>query len=172
MVRGHKSATFSTGWRGCVGDIAPGYPGRLANYADVSYSEFTVFAAFAPDRGIRLPVALHRGWLDTEILQSVVSFKKCEYTDENSWNIWAPSWSRPFWRVHRRRAVWINHESNGYSRQALRNDRDIERERSQWRQVWIASWTCDVNTTVRWELAPKNQGTLVRIRHSGLAAQI
>jgi hypothetical protein len=27
-----------------------------------------------------------------------------------------------------------------------------------------------VKTTVRWELEPANQGTLVRIRHSGLAA--
>jgi len=36
--------------------------------------------------------------------------------------------------------------------------------------TWIASWTGDVKTTVRWELAPKNQGTLVTIRHSGLAA--
>jgi len=36
--------------------------------------------------------------------------------------------------------------------------------------TWIASWTGDVKTTVRWELAPTKQGTLVRIRHSGLAA--
>jgi uncharacterized protein YndB with AHSA1/START domain len=36
--------------------------------------------------------------------------------------------------------------------------------------TWIASWTGDVKTTVRWELEPANQGTLVRIRHSGLAA--
>ena len=36
--------------------------------------------------------------------------------------------------------------------------------------TWIASWTGDVQTTVRWELEPANQGTLVRIRHSGLAA--
>jgi uncharacterized protein YndB with AHSA1/START domain len=36
--------------------------------------------------------------------------------------------------------------------------------------TWIASWTGDVKTTVQWELAPTNQGTLVRIRHSGLAA--
>jgi uncharacterized protein YndB with AHSA1/START domain len=35
---------------------------------------------------------------------------------------------------------------------------------------WIASWTGDVRTTVRWELEPVNNGTLVRIRHSGLAA--
>jgi uncharacterized protein YndB with AHSA1/START domain len=36
--------------------------------------------------------------------------------------------------------------------------------------TWVASWTGDVRTTVRWELEPANQGTLVRIRHSGLAA--
>ena len=36
--------------------------------------------------------------------------------------------------------------------------------------TWIASWTGDVKTTVRWELEPTNQGTLVRIRRSGLAA--
>jgi uncharacterized protein YndB with AHSA1/START domain len=36
--------------------------------------------------------------------------------------------------------------------------------------TWIASWTGDVKTTVRWELDSTNQGTLVRIRHSGLAA--
>lgn len=35
---------------------------------------------------------------------------------------------------------------------------------------WVASWTGDVKTTVRWELEPVNHGTLVRIRHSGLAA--
>jgi uncharacterized protein YndB with AHSA1/START domain len=37
-------------------------------------------------------------------------------------------------------------------------------------QSWVATWTGDVKTTVRWELEPANQGTLVRIRHSGLAA--
>jgi uncharacterized protein YndB with AHSA1/START domain len=35
---------------------------------------------------------------------------------------------------------------------------------------WVASWTGDVRTTVRWELEPRSNGTLVRIRHSGLAA--
>jgi uncharacterized protein YndB with AHSA1/START domain len=35
--------------------------------------------------------------------------------------------------------------------------------------TWIATWTGDVRTTVRWELNPTNQGTLVRIRHTGLA---
>jgi len=35
---------------------------------------------------------------------------------------------------------------------------------------WVASWTGAVKTTVRWELEPTNNGTLVRIRHSGLAA--
>jgi uncharacterized protein YndB with AHSA1/START domain len=36
---------------------------------------------------------------------------------------------------------------------------------------WIASWTGDVKTIVRWELEPAKEGTLVRIRHSGLAAR-
>jgi uncharacterized protein YndB with AHSA1/START domain len=36
--------------------------------------------------------------------------------------------------------------------------------------TWIASWTGDVKTTVRWELEPTKKGTLVRIRHMGLAA--
>jgi uncharacterized protein YndB with AHSA1/START domain len=35
---------------------------------------------------------------------------------------------------------------------------------------WIASWTGDAKTTVRWELRPENQGTRVRLQHSGLAA--
>lgn len=35
---------------------------------------------------------------------------------------------------------------------------------------WIASWTGDAKTIVRWELEPAKEGTLVRIRHSGLAA--
>ena len=36
---------------------------------------------------------------------------------------------------------------------------------------WIASWTGDAKTTVRWELSSTTEGTLVRLRHSGLAAQ-
>ncbi|MGH9589898.1 MAG: SRPBCC family protein [Terracidiphilus sp.] len=36
--------------------------------------------------------------------------------------------------------------------------------------TWSASWASDVKTTVRWELLPTQQGTLVRHRHSGLAA--
>jgi uncharacterized protein YndB with AHSA1/START domain len=36
--------------------------------------------------------------------------------------------------------------------------------------TWIASWTGTAQTTVRWELTPKDGGTLVRIRHSGFAA--
>ena len=36
--------------------------------------------------------------------------------------------------------------------------------------TWIASWTGEAKTTVRWDLIPTNQGTLLRIRHSGLAA--
>lgn len=35
--------------------------------------------------------------------------------------------------------------------------------------TWVASWTGDVKTIVRWELEPTGQGTLVRIRHSGFA---
>ena len=36
--------------------------------------------------------------------------------------------------------------------------------------TWVATWTGDVKTTVTWELEPSGNGTLVRIRHSGLAA--
>jgi uncharacterized protein YndB with AHSA1/START domain len=36
---------------------------------------------------------------------------------------------------------------------------------------WVASWTGDAKTTVRCELEPTAQGTLLRIRHSGLAAR-
>jgi uncharacterized protein YndB with AHSA1/START domain len=36
--------------------------------------------------------------------------------------------------------------------------------------TWVASWTAEVKTTVRWELEPTSRGTLVRHRHSGLAA--
>ncbi len=37
--------------------------------------------------------------------------------------------------------------------------------------TWVASWTGDAKTTVRWELEPTPNGTLVRIRHSGLAVR-
>ena len=37
-------------------------------------------------------------------------------------------------------------------------------------QSWVATWTGDAKTTVRWELAPTQTGTLVKLRHSGLAA--
>jgi uncharacterized protein YndB with AHSA1/START domain len=36
--------------------------------------------------------------------------------------------------------------------------------------TWIASWTGDAKTTVRWELHTTSTGTLLRLRHSGLAA--
>jgi hypothetical protein len=36
--------------------------------------------------------------------------------------------------------------------------------------TWVASWTGNVVTKVRWELEPMKQDTLMRIRHSGLAA--
>jgi len=35
---------------------------------------------------------------------------------------------------------------------------------------WVASWTGDEKTTVRWELVPESHGTRVRLLHSGLAA--
>lgn len=35
--------------------------------------------------------------------------------------------------------------------------------------TWTASWTGAVTTTVRWELEPSAEGTLVTIRHTGLA---
>jgi uncharacterized protein YndB with AHSA1/START domain len=37
--------------------------------------------------------------------------------------------------------------------------------------TWVATWTGDVQTTVRWELEPADGGTRVRIRHSGLSAR-
>jgi len=36
--------------------------------------------------------------------------------------------------------------------------------------TWIASWTGDAETTVRWQLDPTPIGTMLRLRHSGLAA--
>ena len=36
--------------------------------------------------------------------------------------------------------------------------------------TWVASWTGTAKTVVRWELTAAEQGTLVRIRHRGLAA--
>ena len=36
--------------------------------------------------------------------------------------------------------------------------------------TWVATWTGDVKTTVRWELEARDKGTLVTIRHSGFAA--
>ena len=36
--------------------------------------------------------------------------------------------------------------------------------------TWVASWTGEFRTSVRWELEPAKEGTLVRIRHSGFAA--
>ena len=37
--------------------------------------------------------------------------------------------------------------------------------------TWMASWTGDFKTSVRWELKPTKEGTLVRIRQSGFAAR-
>ena len=36
--------------------------------------------------------------------------------------------------------------------------------------TWVATWTGEIKTKVRWELEPAENGTLVRIRHSGFAA--
>ena len=36
--------------------------------------------------------------------------------------------------------------------------------------TWVATWTGSVKTIVRWELEAAKNGTLVRIRHMGLAA--
>lgn len=36
-------------------------------------------------------------------------------------------------------------------------------------QTWVASWTAQVKTTVRWELKSSGDGTMVRHQHSGLA---
>jgi uncharacterized protein YndB with AHSA1/START domain len=35
--------------------------------------------------------------------------------------------------------------------------------------TWLASWTNNLTTTVRWELSPSQGGTLVKVRHSGFA---
>ncbi|MGH9736072.1 MAG: SRPBCC family protein [Candidatus Acidiferrales bacterium] len=37
--------------------------------------------------------------------------------------------------------------------------------------TWVATWTGDLKTLVRWELAPTTAGTLVRIRHSGFGGR-
>lgn len=37
--------------------------------------------------------------------------------------------------------------------------------------TWIAGWTGDLETTVRWELSESDGGTLVTIRHAGFAAR-
>lgn len=37
-------------------------------------------------------------------------------------------------------------------------------------QTWTASWTAQVQTTVRWELEPVGEGTRLRHEHSGLSA--
>jgi len=36
--------------------------------------------------------------------------------------------------------------------------------------TWVATWTGEVKTTIRWELQTQDMGTLVTIRHSGFAA--
>ena len=36
--------------------------------------------------------------------------------------------------------------------------------------TWVATWTGNARTNLRWELEPSGNGTLVRIRHSGFAA--
>lgn len=37
--------------------------------------------------------------------------------------------------------------------------------------TWKATWTGDLETTVRWELEAHNGGTLVKIRHTGFAGK-
>ena len=37
--------------------------------------------------------------------------------------------------------------------------------------TWMASWTGDAETQVRWELSPTETGTLVTVHHSGLAGR-
>jgi uncharacterized protein YndB with AHSA1/START domain len=37
--------------------------------------------------------------------------------------------------------------------------------------TWIATWTGSLKTTVRWELEPHNQGTIVKLQHHGFASQ-
>lgn len=36
--------------------------------------------------------------------------------------------------------------------------------------TWVASWTGDAETTVRWELKPQNKHIVLRLSHSGLSA--
>jgi uncharacterized protein YndB with AHSA1/START domain len=36
--------------------------------------------------------------------------------------------------------------------------------------TWMATWTRDVKTSVRWELQARDGGTLVTVRHGGFAA--
>ena len=36
-------------------------------------------------------------------------------------------------------------------------------------QSWLATWTGDAETIVRWELTPRDEGTSVKIVHSGLS---
>lgn len=36
--------------------------------------------------------------------------------------------------------------------------------------TWVATWTGNVKTMLRWELTPTGNGTLVRVCHSGFAA--
>jgi uncharacterized protein YndB with AHSA1/START domain len=35
--------------------------------------------------------------------------------------------------------------------------------------TWVATWTSNLTTTVRWDLSPSQGGTLVKVRHSGFA---
>jgi len=38
-------------------------------------------------------------------------------------------------------------------------------------QTWLASWTHTFTTSVRWELRPQSNGTLVKLTHSGFAGR-
>jgi uncharacterized protein YndB with AHSA1/START domain len=37
--------------------------------------------------------------------------------------------------------------------------------------TWFATWTGDLETTLRWELEETKEGTLVKLRHSGFASK-
>lgn len=62
----------------------------------------------------------------------------------------------------KRRTVGVNAE--GRSFEASGEYLEIERPHLLVHS-WFASWTGEVKTTVRWELHPEKNGTLVRLRH-------
>jgi uncharacterized protein YndB with AHSA1/START domain len=60
-------------------------------------------------------------------------------------------------------------DGQGHAFEALGEYLEIDRPRLLV-YTWVASWTGEVKTTVRWTLEPQDRGTLVTIRHSGFAA--